>query len=215
MSLREYTFFDRILMSLDQGIRSVWGPIVQEDTRASPAAKIPESSLDATQRQQVIGLMRVNHAGEVCAQALYQGQALTARAHPVRNKLEQAAKEENDHLIWCEQRITELGGHASYLGPIWYSGSWLIGVGAGLMGDRWSLGFLAETEKQVAQHLEGHLQQLPEPDRKSRAIVNQMHEDEIGHASVALAAGASGLPTVVRYSMYTASKIMTTLAYWV
>ena len=157
--------------------------------------------------------MRVNHAGEVCAQALYQGQALTARRDETRQQMEQAAEEENDHLVWCRHRIHELGGHTSLLNPLWYTGSLALGAFSGLLGDKWSLGFLAETEHQVVSHLEGHLQRLPEGDEKSRAILEQMKVDEGEHRATALNAGGSELPESVKKLMSLASKVMTTTAY--
>lgn len=159
--------------------------------------------------------MRVNHAGEVCAQALYQGQALTARNTDVRAKLERAAQEENDHLAWTAERLGELGARPSYLNPLWYTGSLAIGAIAGMIGDRWSLGFLAETEHQVVEHLEGHLTRLPAEDRRSRALVEQMREDEGRHATTALEAGASELPLPARRIMRLVAKVMTTTAYWI
>ena len=156
--------------------------------------------------------MRVNHAGEVCAQALYQGQALTARRDETRQQMEQAAEEENDHLVWCRQRIHELGGHTSLLNPLWYTGSLAIGAFSGLLGDKWSLGFLAETEHQVVRHLEGHLQRLPEGDEKSRAILEQMKIDEGEHCTTARDAGGSALPEPVKKLMNLASRVMTTTA---
>jgi ubiquinone biosynthesis monooxygenase Coq7 len=159
--------------------------------------------------------MRVNHSGEVCAQALYQGQALTARLPVVRERMEQAALEENDHLAWCEQRLHELGSHKSYLNPAWYAGSFAIGALAGLIGDKWSLGFLAETERQVVRHLEGPLGSLPPDDLKSRAILEQMHTDEAQHATLAVESGGAALPPSIRGLMQSVSKVMTGTAYWV
>jgi len=174
-----------------------------------------EPELDARQRRLVEGLMRVNHTGEVCAQALYQGQALTARDLVVREKLEQSAVEENDHLLWCDQRLQELNGHTSYLSPFWYTASLGIGIVAGLAGDDWSLGFLAETEYQVIRHLQSHLQRLPEQDGRSRAIILQMMEDEAHHATVAVRHGARSLPRPVKAIMQLQSRAMTSSAYWV
>lgn len=159
--------------------------------------------------------MRVNHAGEICAQALYQGQALTARKTDVRTKLEHAAQEENDHLAWTATRIEELGARPSYLNPLWYAGSLAIGAFAGMLGDHWSLGFLAETERQVVEHLEGHLSQLPADDDKSRTIVEQMRADEGRHATTALDAGASELPAPAKRVMRLVAKVMTNTSYWI
>jgi ubiquinone biosynthesis monooxygenase Coq7 len=169
--------------------------------------------LTATGKARSLNLMRVNHAGEVCAQALYQGQALTARREETRKQMEQAAKEENDHLTWCRHRIHELGGHTSLLNPVWYTGSLAIGAATGLLGDKWSLGFLAETEKQVVKHLDGHLQRIPEGDTRSRAILEQMKVDEAQHRTTALNSGGSELPDTVKKLMTLASRVMTTTAY--
>jgi ubiquinone biosynthesis monooxygenase Coq7 len=159
--------------------------------------------------------MRINHSGEVAAQALYQGQALTARLPGVRDKMERAAEEENDHLVWCERRINELGSHKSYLNPFWYAGSFAIGALAGAAGDKWSLGFVAETERQVVRHLDEHLSRLPEHDQRSRAVLEQMKEDEGHHATVALEAGGAELPEPVKKLMSLTSRVMTRTAYWV
>jgi 3-demethoxyubiquinol 3-hydroxylase len=159
--------------------------------------------------------MRVNHTGEICAQALYQGQALTARRADVREKMEQAAREENDHLAWTEARIREVGGHTSYLNPLFYAGSFALGAVAGLVGDKWSLGFLAETERQVVDHLNTHLSRLPAQDERSRAIVERMREEEGHHATVAIEAGAAELPAPVKRLMRFSSKLMTTTTHWI
>jgi len=156
--------------------------------------------------------MRVNHVGEVCAQALYQGQALTSRSASVKNKMQEAANEEVDHLNWCYQRIEELNGHTSYMNPLWYIGAFSIGVGAGLAGDKWSLGFLAETEQQVVEHLESHLERLSEKDTISRAIVSQMIIDEAQHAQMAIDNGAAELPSVVKQLMRISAKVMTSVS---
>ena len=159
--------------------------------------------------------MRINHVGEICAQALYQSQALTSRSPEIRKKMKQASEEEIDHLAWCEQRLGELGGRKSYLNPIWYAGSFAIGTAAGLAGDKWNLGFVAETEKQVVEHLDGHLGKLPKSDVRSREVVSQMKEDEAKHAEEAVDAGAAELPPPVRSLMKIASGIMTRTAYWI
>ena len=159
--------------------------------------------------------MRVNHSGEVCAQALYQGQALTARNPDVKTALEQAAWEETEHLNWTETRIAELGGRTSLLNPLWYTGSLALGALAGSLGDKWNLGFLAETERQVEQHLDSHLGRLPQQDEKSRAILEQMKSDEIQHATTALEHGGAELPLPVKTAMKLSSKIMTSTTYWV
>lgn len=212
MTARTYTPFDQLLGGLDQALHTVFGP-PPESQRPNPAAAIPEADLDAAQRELAARLMRVNHAGEICAQALYQGQALTAQLPNVRDKMEQAAAEENDHLAWTAGRLRELGSHTSCLNPLWYAGSFVIGATAGLAGDKWSLGFVTETERQVVKHLDGHLERLSPSDKKSRAILGQMREDEGRHATVALEAGAAPLPSVIRRLMQLTSKVLTTTAY--
>ena len=214
MSDRHITVFDKIINQVDQALHTVFGPAPLAG-RASPAAQLNDPPLDASERELSGRLMRINHVGEICAQALYQGQALTARLPRVRDKMEQAAQEENDHLAWTEQRIHELGSHVSYLNPLWYTGAFAIGaVAAGAVGDKWSLGFVAETERQVVTHLEEHLQQLPNGDAKSRAILEQMHADEGRHATVAIESGAATLPEPARRLMRLTSKLMTETAYW-
>ncbi len=214
MTNRTYTPFDQLLGGLDQALRTVFGP-PPEAQRPSPAAALPEADLDAAQRELAARLMRLNHAGEICAQALYQGQALTAQLPNVRDKMEQAAAEENDHLAWTAERLRELGSHTSYLNPLWYAGSFAIGATAGLAGDKWSLGFVAETERQVVKHLDSHLERLAPFDKKSRAILEQMRDDEGRHATVAIEAGAAALPEPVRQTMRLMSKVMTKTAYWI
>lgn len=200
-------------MNFDQALRTVFGkPQVTE--RTPPDTDLQQSELSKEEARHVAGLMRINHAGEVCAQALYQGQALTAKLPNVREKMERAAQEENDHLAWCENRLKELGDHTSYLNPFWYGGSFAIGALAGLAGDKWSLGFVVETERQVVKHLDSHLQQIPSQDEKSRAILEQMKIDEGHHATVALQAGGAELPTPVKKLMQTTSKLMTRTTYW-
>lgn len=214
MATRDYTTTDQLLFNLDQALRTLFGkPAVTE--RTSPAAGMEEPTLTRAEARRSAGLMRVDHAGEVCAQALYQGQALTARLPKVRASMERAAAEENDHLDWCETRLRDLSSHTSYLNPLWYLGSLAIGAAAGAIGDRWSLGFVAETERQVVRHLDGHLDQLPVPDTKSRAILEQMKSDEQHHATTAVEAGGAELPGPVKTLMGIASKVMTTAAYWV
>ncbi|MEN8106903.1 MAG: 2-polyprenyl-3-methyl-6-methoxy-1,4-benzoquinone monooxygenase [Pseudomonadota bacterium] len=212
MPERKLSFLDRCITRADQALRTVFGEPVGSG-RDNPSQADTDAELSATEKADSICLMRVNHAGEVCAQALYQGQALTARQTAVRGQLEQAATEENDHLAWCRQRIEELGGHTSLLNPLWYGGSFLIGAATGLLGDKWSLGFLAETEHQVVNHLDGHLQRLPAGDNKSRAILEQMKIDEGRHKTTALHAGGAKLPDTVKRLMGITSRIMTTTAY--
>ncbi len=212
MTTRNYSPIDNLLINLDQAVRTVFGkPQVTE--RSNPAGGIDSPKLSAKETRHCAGLMRINHAGEVCAQALYQGQALTAKLPEVRASMERAAQEENDHLEWCEGRLTELGSQTSYLNPFWYIGSFAMGATAGLIGDKWSLGFVAETERQVVRHLDKHLTQLPEKDDKSKAILEQMKSDELRHATTALEAGAAELPGPVKKMMGITSKIMTKTTY--
>jgi ubiquinone biosynthesis monooxygenase Coq7 len=214
MDARQYSPIDRFLMLVDRGLRTVFGQ-PEVSGRPDPAAACAEAELSDAERLEAARLMRVNHAGEVAAQALYQGQALTARLPHVRDKMEQAAREENDHLDWCARRSRELGGHTSVLNPLWYAGSLAIGAAAGWAGDKWSLGFIVETERQVVRHLEGHLRRLSPRDRKSRAILEQMKIDESHHATTALNAGGMPLPAPVRGLMALSSKVMTKTAYWI
>ena len=213
MADRDYSPLDRCLINLDQALRAVFGTPFASG-RAHPAAGVQEPELSAAERELSARLMRVNHAGEVCAQALYQGQALGARSPEVHAGLERAANEENDHLAWCAERVHALGSHTSLLNPAWYAGSFAIGVLAALAGAKWSLGFVAETEHQVVRHLQGHLQRLPGADAKSRAILEQMKTDEARHATVALEAGGAELPGPVKKLMALASRVMTRTAYW-
>jgi ubiquinone biosynthesis monooxygenase Coq7 len=212
MSSRNTSFVDDCIVQVDQAIRTVFGRPIGSG-RDNPAQAVEDADLPSTEKARSLCLMRVNHAGEVCAQALYQGQALTARRKDVRQQMRQAAAEENDHLAWCRQRIEELGGHTSLLNPFWYSGSFAIGAVTGLLGDKWSLGFLAETEDQVVKHLDGHLQRLPGADDKSHAIVHQMKADEARHKAAALHSGGTELPEPARRLMTLLSRVMTTVAY--
>lgn len=202
---------DDLIIGFDKGLRTVFASA--RSARATPGDDLPDADLDAAQRSLAAALMRVNHAGEVCAQALYQGQALTARDSSARAALEQAAQEETEHLAWTERRIAELGGQKSLLNPLWYAGSFAIGAASGLLGDKWNLGFLAETERQVVHHLEGHLGRLPVEDRKSRAIVEQMRDDEARHATSALKHGGAELPVPVKVAMRVSSRVMTGTAF--
>ena len=212
MKSRHYSPADKFLMHIDTGLRTVLGR-PQTTERPNPAADIEEAELTEAEKDLAGRLMRINHAGEVAAQGLYEGQSLTARLPEVREKMERAAMEENDHLAWCESRINELGGHKSFLNPLWYGGSLAIGALAGLAGDKWSLGFVTETERQVVRHLESHLAQLNENDQKSRAILEQMKEDEGHHATAALHAGGAELPAPIKQLMTLTSKVMTKTAY--
>ncbi len=209
---RHFSPLDNLMMQFDTGLRTLFGkPSITE--RPNPENAIEEGELSEGEKELAGRLMRINHSGEVAAQGLYQGQALTAKLPEVRDKMKRAAQEENDHLDWCEQRINELGTHTSYLNPLWYFGSVAIGATAGLIGDKWSLGFVAETEHQVVRHLDSHLNQISESDHKSRAILEQMKEDEGHHATVALNAGAAELPAPVKKFMSLTSKIMTETVY--
>jgi ubiquinone biosynthesis monooxygenase Coq7 len=202
---------DRLIIGFDRALRTLCGPAVS--LRPVPGENLPNPELSTAEKRHAAALMRVNHSGEVCAQALYQGQALTARDDTVRTTLERAAAEETEHLAWTAQRIDELGGRVSVLNPFFYAGSFAIGALSGLLGDKWNMGFLAETERQVEAHLDGHLEQLPAQDEKSRAIVAQMKEDEASHANAALARGAAELPGPVKQAMRISSCLMTVSTY--
>ena len=214
MTNRSYSPFDNFIGHLDQGLRTVFGA-PQTTGRTNPADAVRSSDLTRADQTLAGRLMRVNHAGEVAAQGLYQGQALTARLPNVREKMQHAAQEENDHLAWCAQRCKELDTHTSVLDPLWYVGAMAIGATAGAIGDKWSLGFLAETEHQVVQHLNAHLNRMPLADAKSRAVLDQMRSDESRHATTALQAGGAELPHPIKYAMRAASKVMTRSSYWV
>ena len=214
MAARNISVLDRLIGEFDQALHTVFGPPPASD-RPNPAGQKNEAELSAAERELAGRLMRVNHAGEVAAQALYQGQAVTAELPLVRAKMQQAAREENDHLAWTAQRVRELGTHTSLLGPLWYAGSFAIGATAGLIGDKWSLGFVAETEHQVVAHLDRHLARLSPADAKSRAILETMRDDELHHATVAIEAGAAALPAPIKTVMAMASKVMTGTAYWI
>lgn len=201
---------DRLIGELDTALRVVSGPA--QGATPSPAAGMPEPELSPGERRRSAALMRVNHAGEIAAQALYRGQAVVARDPVQREALLQAGQEEYEHLAWCETRVRQLGGRTSLLAPLWYSGSFVIGALAGLAGDRISLGFLAETERQVSDHLGSHLQRLPADDAPSRQIVAAMQDEEIAHGEDARARGGAELPAPVRSLMRTTARIMTTLA---
>lgn len=211
---RQYSPLDHLIGAVDIGLRTVFGaPKLTE--RPNPAVGIDDGALSEQARELAGRLMRINHAGEVSAQGLYAGQALTARLPNIRDKMERAALEENDHLEWCETRAKELGTHVSHLNPLWYAGSLAIGATAGLIGDKWSLGFVVETEKQVVRHLDEHLHRLSPEDHRSRAILEQMRVDEAHHATTALHAGGAALPAPVKLMMKLTAKVMTKTAYWV
>lgn len=202
---------DRFIVEFDKGLRTLFSQA--HSIRPYPDADVAEAAMTDAEKSQAAALMRVNHSGEICAQALYQGQALTARDPLVQQKLQHAAQEETEHLAWTAHRVHELGGHLSLLNPLWYTGSLAIGAAAGLLGDKWNLGFLSETEQQVGAHLQSHLEKLPEQDEKSRAIVNQMYVDEIGHADMAVELGGAELPKPVQLLMKLNGKVMTGAAY--
>jgi len=204
---------DRWIAAFDNGLRTLFAPA--HSARPAPAAAVAGGELSDGEKRLAAALMRVNHSGEICAQALYQGQTLTARNPQTRATLEQAAADETDHLAWTAQRIGELGGRASVLNPLWYIGSFALGAAAGMLGDKWSLGFLAETERQVEGHLAGHLDRLPPQDDKSRVIVEQMKADEARHARTAVDHGAAELPRPVKLAMKLGSRLMTRSAFWI
>ncbi|ANF81900.1 2-octaprenyl-3-methyl-6-methoxy-1,4-benzoquinol hydroxylase [Acinetobacter sp. NCu2D-2] len=211
--MRQFTGMDKLIHSFDQALRSLV-PGATSSQRENPAHD-KETQLAVSEARHVAGLMRVNHSGEVCAQALYHGQAMTAKLPNVRREMEQAAVEEQDHLAWCEQRLKELDSHTSLLNPVWYSLSFGMGAIAGIAGDKYSLGFVAETERQVSLHLEDHIRQLPEHDERSRKILVQMNDDELHHRDTALNAGGVDLPLPVRIAMTGISKLMTKTSYYI
>jgi ubiquinone biosynthesis monooxygenase Coq7 len=204
---RRYSLADRVLMRL-----SAPAPASRSDY---PGGGVRDTPLPPAGRRHAAGLMRVNHAGEVAAQALYRGQALVARNPELRQHLLDAAREERAHLDWCEQRLTELGDRPSRLQPLWFAGSFAMGAVAGALGDRWNLGFVEETERQVVEHLDGHLERLPREDQRSRAVVNAMRADEARHGEAAHRAGARALPRLAREAMRRVARVMTGSAYWI
>jgi ubiquinone biosynthesis monooxygenase Coq7 len=212
MRQRRLSLLDKLISEADTLLKTVSGGGNHAD-RPSPASEHSESELTENERKHVAGLMRVNHTGEVCAQALYQGQALTARLPAVREDMQQAAREEVDHLVWCEERLRELDSHTSYLNPAWYGLSFALGAVAGAIGDKVSLGFVAATEERVSNHLRDHLKQLPDDDRKSQLILQQMLEDEERHGENALAAGGTDFPKPVKDAMSAVAKLMTSSSY--
>lgn len=214
MSQRQYNQLDRFIIKFDEALVATFTQSTPSK-RPNPASDSVKARLDEKEKRVSQGLMRVNHAGEVSAQALYQGQSLTARSRSVKISMQQAADEEMDHLNWCKQRLDELETHPSYLSPLWYLGSFSIGALAGGFGDKWSLGFVAETEHQVVEHLCSHIEKLPENDEKSRAILEQMKIDESHHASMAIESGAVELPAPIRKLMKLSSLVMTTTTYWI
>lgn len=214
MTERHYSLFDKLIIEFDKAITTVAGQ-PHTTARPVPGDELHEGDLTEVERKQAAGLMRVNHAGEVSAQALYQGQALTAKLPDVREAMETAAQEENDHLVWCQQRLEDLSSHTSVFNPLWYAGSFALGAMAGKVGDKWSLGFVAETEKQVVEHINGHLKIISENDLKSRAVLEQMKIDEAQHGTKALEAGGAELPKPVTKLMGVVSKVMTRSSYWI
>jgi ubiquinone biosynthesis monooxygenase Coq7 len=210
---RDLTPLDRLITPISQALRTLTAGSTA--ARPDPAGAAPAASLDDAGKRHAAGLMRVNHSGEIAAQALYRGQSLTARDPAVREQLLEAAREEQDHLAWCEARLAELGARPSLLNALWYAGSFAIGVAAGALSDRVSLGFVAETERQVEGHLEEHLARLPEGDERSRRVLEAMKADEVRHGEMAAAAGGAPLPAFVRLAMKLTARVMTRSAYWV
>ena len=203
---------DRLIIEFDKGLKTLTASA--HSVRPYPDAQVQDAAeLDAEEKRHAAALMRINHCGEVCAQALYNGQALTAKNPQIKQALAQASKEETEHLAWCEKRIHELGSHTSLLNPLWYAGSFTLGALAGAIGDKWNLGFLAETERQVGAHLDKHLKELPSQDEKSRAILAQMKIDEAHHADTAVHLGAVELPKPIKSAMQQMSKVMTATTY--
>ncbi len=202
---------DNLIENIDLALRTLFAPA--QSVRAHPDKGLAENELSPKEKKHALGLMRVNHCGEVCAQALYQGQALTVRHKANQDTFKKAAEEEVEHLAWTEKRLKALGGRTSVFNPLWYTGSLMIGIGAGLLGDKWNLGFLEETERQVGAHLDSHLRLLPPQDNKSRAIVAQMKIDEAQHEQMAQDAGAAKLPVPIKIWMKLNGKIMTSISY--
>jgi ubiquinone biosynthesis monooxygenase Coq7 len=209
------SYIDALIGELDNALRTLNPPRNRAATRSSPAQNIDENELSSAEKKHTAGLMRINHAGEVCAQALYQGQALTAKLEQVKQQMALAAAEETDHLAWCEERLQQLQSHTSLLNPLWYCSSLLLGALAGIAGDQLSLSFVAETERQVTNHLQNHLNILPKADNKSSAILQQMQEDETQHAHWALEAGGKELPEGIKKLMAFVSKLMTKTSYYI
>ena len=213
MQQRSLTPLDRLLAGVNNALRTVSAP-AGRPARPYPADGVAAADLDERQRAHAAGLMRVNHSGEVAAQGLYQGHAAVARDRSIEEQMQRAANEEFDHLAWCEERLAELGEAPSRLSPLWYAGAFVIGAASGVLGDRWSLGFIAETERQVCEHLESHFDRLPDDDHRSRVILERMHEEEAEHGENAIEAGAAELPEPVKDLMKLTAKVMTRTAYW-
>ena len=210
--MRSFSFVDKLLTQVDHALTTIF--TISSAARDNPADKVPEQTLSESECNNSIGCMRVNHTGEVCAQALYRGQLLVSKTDKTRKMLEKSCEEETDHLAWTKARLNELGGRASYLNAFWYVNSYCIGVMAGLAGDQWSLGFVEETEIQVAKHLENHLKKISIHDEKSRAIIQKMRDEEIQHEQAAHKAGAVMLPVVIQSLMQLHAKVMTTVTYY-
>ncbi|MDP2805609.1 MAG: 2-polyprenyl-3-methyl-6-methoxy-1,4-benzoquinone monooxygenase [Gallionellaceae bacterium] len=204
---------DSLIVEFDKGLRTLMAKA--PTARPYPDEHVADASMSDAEKKHAAALMRINHTGEICAQALYQGQALTARDPIVQEKLKHAAWEETEHLAWTSKRVDELGSHLSFLNPLWYTGSLALGAVAGVAGDKWNLGFLAETERQVGAHLQSHLDSLPPQDAKSRAVVQQMYVDEVSHADMAIELGGEELPLPVKLAMRGMSVVMTKTVYWV
>ena len=207
------SLLDNLIVEFDKGLRTVLAEA--QTVRPFPDRGCEEAEMDAVEKRRAAALMRINHSGEVCAQALYNGQAITARNPDTEAALREASQEETEHLAWCEKRIHELGSHKSLLNPVWYASSFAIGALAGALGDKWNLGFLAETENQVGKHIESHLDRLPPQDAKSRAVLEQMKVDEAKHATTAITHGGAELPLPVKLAMKLSSKVMTRTTYWI
>jgi ubiquinone biosynthesis monooxygenase Coq7 len=212
--MRQLNLLDYVISEIDTTLRTLVIPKSRTASRDNPGNEYPENQIDNKEKRHIAGLMRVNHTGEVCAQALYQGQAMTAQLANIKAQMAQAAAEEVDHLAWCEQRLQELDSKPGALNPFWYTSSLMLGILAGLAGDKWSLGFVAETERQVTAHLENHLQRIPEKDQRTIAIIKQMHEDESRHAAEAQNAGAAQLPWFIKTLMKSSAKFMTKSSYY-
>lgn len=210
---RHFSLIDHLCIQANDALTTIF--TTASNARENPARSVAETTLNNDEKKNSIGCMRVNHTGEVCAQALYRGQLLSCRSEKTREMLERSCEEETDHLAWTKERLNELHGKTSYLNTLWYMNSYLIGAIAGLAGDRWSLGFVEETEIQVSKHLENHLEKLSAHDLKSRAIVHQMREEEMQHEKAAVDAGATHLPSAIKQLMQCHAKVMTTIAYWV
>ncbi len=214
--MRQLSLSDKLIMLADNSLKTLLGGYqITERVMPKPQNGELNDELTSNEQRHSAGLMRINHTGEVCAQALYQGQALTARLPEVRSKMEEAAAEENDHLLWCSNRLQALDSRVSIFNPLWYASSFAIGAIAGAAGDKWSLGFVAETEHQVVRHLDSHLEKLPKNDIESKVVLEQMREDELHHATTAIAAGGAELPKPIKAMMGVMSKVMTSTVYYV